>query len=646
MSMNEYKCPNCGGAITFDSTSQMMKCPYCDAEFDVETLRAMDEDLSRTAASAMDWDLASGEWQPGEQDGLGVFACQSCGGEIVADENLGSTACPYCGSPVVLTSRFSGTLRPDLVIPFKMDKNAAKDSLKRLYMGKRLLPKVFKDENHLDEIKGMYVPFWLFSAEADADIHYRGTRTNSWKSGQYRHTETSYFDIYRGGCIGFDYVPEDGASKINDTMMESVEPFYWNEAVDFQTAYLAGFIADKYDVEADHCRNRANERIVNSTEEAFRSTVTGFATVSIQNRSIRLRDASVRYALLPIWFLNTSFKGSKYSFAMNGQTGKFVGDLPLDTGLFVKWLLGIFLAVALLLNLILIPATVFGEESLPPETSQEESLRADVITADDAQADQLGLPRLVDEMDLLTDEEEAALIAKLDRISLAYNCDVAIADIWSLNDPLAGTEYMGGYGSQDYADAWLWYGGFGIGENRDAIVFLLAMENRDYAISTYGYGITAFTDAGMEYMMDDILDDLANDDYYNGFDTFADYADDFLNKARNGSAYDTDNLPASLFDRLMMHFLATFIAFIIALVVVLVWRSKLKSIKPNPFAREYVRRGSMNVARGHERFMYKTVSVVKIESSSGSSGSSRGGSRTHSSSFGGSRSFGGRSGKF
>ena len=104
----------------------------------------------------MVWDTSAGEeWGEGETDGLRTYQCQSCGGEIVADENMAASACPYCGNPIVVTGQFSGALKPDYVIPFKLDKKAAKDGLMRHLEGKRLLPKVFKDQNHIDEIKGV-----------------------------------------------------------------------------------------------------------------------------------------------------------------------------------------------------------------------------------------------------------------------------------------------------------------------------------------------------------------------------------------------------------------------------------------------------------------------------------------------------------
>jgi len=110
--------------------------------------------------------------------------------------------------------------------------------------------------------------------------------------------------------------------------------------VDFQTAYLAGYLADKYDVDAETSIERANERIKKSTEEAFAETVQGYTTVTAESTNINLRQGKVRYALLPVWLLNTTWNGEKYTFAMNGQTGKFVGDLPMDKDMYKRWLLG------------------------------------------------------------------------------------------------------------------------------------------------------------------------------------------------------------------------------------------------------------------------------------------------------------------
>ena len=357
--LQEYKCPCCGGAIAFDSAAQKMKCPYCDTEFELETLKDYEAELQSEQSDSMRWQTSPGsDWQTDEAAGLQSYVCRSCGGEIVADANTAATACPFCGNPVVLLGQVSGTLRPDMVIPFRLDKKAAREGLRKHLSGKRLLPKVFLDENHIDEIKGVYVPFWLFDTEADAQVRYHATTVRSWSDSRYDYTETSHYLVHRGGSIGFAHVPVDGSSKMADDLMESIEPYDFSGAVPFETAYLAGYLADKYDVTAEESVERANDRVKSSTEQAFAATVQGYATVETENSSIRLNDGRAQYALYPVWLLNTSWNGKQYTFAMNGQTGKFVGDLPVDKAAARKWLWGLtaacsagMLALCVLLHL-------------------------------------------------------------------------------------------------------------------------------------------------------------------------------------------------------------------------------------------------------------------------------------------------------
>lgn len=311
-----------------------MKCPYCDSEFSIEALKNQESNPDgANAQDEMNWDCSAGQqWNDGETDGMQVYTCKSCGGEIVADETTGATHCPYCGNPVVMTGQFSGMLKPDYVIPFKLDKKAAKAALLKHVSSKRFVPKIFKDSNHIDEIKGVYVPFWLFDTDSFADVDFTATRTRSWSDSNYDYLETSYFKVKRSGNVSFLNVPVDGSTKMPDDLMESIEPFNFNEAVDFQTAYLSGYLADKYDVDDRQSIERANERIKKSTEQAFAKTVQGYSSVLVNSSYVRLSNGRVKYALLPVWILNTSCNGENYVFAMNGQTGKLVGDLPADKG--------------------------------------------------------------------------------------------------------------------------------------------------------------------------------------------------------------------------------------------------------------------------------------------------------------------------
>lgn len=349
----DYKCPNCGGALQFDTATQKMACPFCGSSFEMSQLQAKDNVLNQQQpdygapapqqGDEFNWNSAGQDWN-GEDANMSVFVCNSCGGEIVGDMNTAATSCPYCGNPVVMSGRLSGMLKPNYVIPFQLDKKAAKARLKEYVNSKKFAPSTFKSENKLEEIKGIYVPFWLFDSQINADVHYEATRTRSWSDKNYRYTETSYFDVYRAGNMAFANIPVDGSSKMPDDLMESIEPFDFNGAVDFQTAYLAGYLADKYDVDMQASIPRANERIKNSAEAVLQGTVSGYTSVTPKNSYVRLLNGVSKYALYPVWLLNTTYKGEKYTFAMNGQTGKFVGNIPVDKGKLAGLFAGITVA--------------------------------------------------------------------------------------------------------------------------------------------------------------------------------------------------------------------------------------------------------------------------------------------------------------
>lgn len=334
----EYKCPYCGGAMEFDSKSQKMKCPYCDSEMTIEAFNNIQKEETQETENPAVEASEDGQWREGETENMRIYACQSCGGEIVADVNTGATSCPFCGNPVVMKGQFAGDLRPDYIIPFKKDKKAAKAAYYEHLKGKAFLPGIFKKENHIDEIKGVYVPFWLFDADAQADIHYEAEKIRVWEKGDTEYTEHRYYDVHRAGSVSFQNIPEDGSTKMDDALMESIEPFNFDEAVPFETAYLAGYLADRYDVTKEDRLARAEERMTKSAEISMKQNVDGYDVVRTSSSHVNMRNTSHKYALYPVWILNTTWKGESYIFAMNGQTGKMVGNLPFDKNQFYKYI--------------------------------------------------------------------------------------------------------------------------------------------------------------------------------------------------------------------------------------------------------------------------------------------------------------------
>lgn len=266
---------------------------------------------------------------------------------------MAATSCPFCGNPTVVPGQFHGVLKPDYILPFKITREQALSSLKQYYQGKRLLPKRFSEQNHLEEIKGVYVPFWLFDSRAVADVSYRGTRVSVMMHGNEEITTTEYYDIRRAGTVAFARIPADGSKKMPDDLMDSIEPFDYTELKAFSTAYMPGFLADIYDVDDKESFSRVERRGVNTTEDIIDSSVSGYSTLTPTRKEIHLQKERTAYALLPVWMLSTQWDGKNFIFAMNGQTGKLIGDLPVSMGRYFAWFAGIAAPIAALLAMLL-----------------------------------------------------------------------------------------------------------------------------------------------------------------------------------------------------------------------------------------------------------------------------------------------------
>lgn len=337
----EQKCPNCGGSVSYSAETQNMTCPACGAEFDVEALQKVAEQRKEDIQHVIEWQSDGAPWREEETKNLAVYMCSSCGGKIITDVTTGATSCPYCENSVVVKSHFSGEFKPDKIIPFKVTREEAISALKRHANSNKYIPAPFKDENRINEIQGVYVPHWLFSGDGTASALFSARNIRTWRRGDYDYSEINHYSIHRQGRFEFSYIPVDGSQKMDNTLMEAIEPFDYSEFEEFSTGYLMGFLADKYDVSPQECVERANQRIEDSIETALRNTVVGYQQITKDQSNINLKNGRYDYALLPVWMLTTTWNGERYIFAMNGQTGKFIGNLPLDKKKFYKHLAGI-----------------------------------------------------------------------------------------------------------------------------------------------------------------------------------------------------------------------------------------------------------------------------------------------------------------
>ena len=364
--ITNYQCPACTGPLHYSESLGKLKCDYCGTEYEVAEIEAMyakkeeksveaqkkaekeTEQKKQQQAKAAEegWDTSdiSDNWGK-DAAGMKSYNCPSCGAELICDETTAATSCPYCGNPTVVPGQFSGVLKPDYVIPFKVSKKEAIEKLKMHYKGRPYLPKSFKDDNHIEEIQGVYVPFWMFDGKASGEASYKATTSKVYEKGDEEITETRHYEVSRAGSIGFEKIPVDASSKMPDDHMDSIEPYDYSGLKEFSTAYLPGFLADKFDITVEQSRERADGRCENTLSAALRDTVKGYDSCHLNGGDISLKRGKVHYALLPVWILNTRWNDKDFLFAMNGQTGKLAGELPVSNGKF--WALFFAIAVPL-----------------------------------------------------------------------------------------------------------------------------------------------------------------------------------------------------------------------------------------------------------------------------------------------------------
>ena len=348
----EFKCPCCNAGLSFSGAVQQLTCECCDNTFDLDTVHAYNESESTHSTDNFSWDdQQATEWSEAEQTDLHAFQCPACGGEILTDTTTAATFCPYCDNPTILPSRLSGTIKPDAVLPFRKSHEDAAEAFLKLCKGKPLLPKDFTAQHRLERITGIYVPFWLYDCDADFQGSYKATRIHCWSDSRYNYTRTEHFLLNRNAKAGFSGIPMDGSSKMEDAFMEAIEPFDYSQIVPFEMAYLTGYLADKYDVPSEQGEDRIRQRVEQSMEDQIQSTLMGYASVLPTNRQIQIHHSKAKYVLLPVWMLNTKYNGKIYTFAMNGQTGKIVGNLPICKKRTATWFAGICAGVTLLVHL-------------------------------------------------------------------------------------------------------------------------------------------------------------------------------------------------------------------------------------------------------------------------------------------------------
>ncbi len=365
-----YKCPNCDAPLIYGNDGRM-KCEFCDGTFDIDAVKAYNENKAKSdteKAERKQKEFAencsaagTGEWNAEEIEHIGVLTCPTCGGELIFDKQTAASSCPYCGNPALVYGSLSGQFKPDTVLPFKITKKAAEDAYRGFIKGKKLAPKSFSTESRIKEIKGIYIPFWLYHSDAEASGTFNAIKEYTTRGKDANTIRTDYHTLTRSGSMTFDNLPVDASERMPDSLMDSIEPFDFSTAADFNTAYLSGYFADRYDVSQEASNDRAQRRMYNTAADRLCQTARGnYDSVSVVDMNIKYKNISAKYALLPVWLLISEYAGKKYTYAMNGQTGKFVGEVPVSKQRFWSRVFGITAVLGIIIFLIYLLLTMGG----------------------------------------------------------------------------------------------------------------------------------------------------------------------------------------------------------------------------------------------------------------------------------------------
>lgn len=322
----ENRCPSCKASISFNPTLGKWKCDYCGSEFTLEEMQKSEDNASTEKKNAKKDQVED------NYNNYISYHCESCGAEIIADESTSATFCVYCGNTAILQSKLSGKFSPDKIIPFKKDKEAAISAFKGLSKGRPLMPKGFNNTNNIEKIRGVYIPFWLYDLNVSGDVVMDAKTIEKWTVGDTHYTKTNTYKVTRGGEMDFINIPVDGSSHFDNDIMNSIEPFNYDEMIPYNHAYLSGFYAEKYDQEGDSILKEASDRALNSARNVLRDDTHMYATKTIVSDTLTSNEKNKIYALLPVWMVNVKYNNKMHIFAMNGQTGEFIGNIPLDKG--------------------------------------------------------------------------------------------------------------------------------------------------------------------------------------------------------------------------------------------------------------------------------------------------------------------------
>lgn len=371
MAVVSYKCPNCDGPLKFKPDIQQFLCEYCLSKFDktsierpaetdssqekvdneVEQQKDINENINKSES-----DSDESKREEFAKEAI-AYSCPSCGAEIITTTTTAATTCYYCHNPVIISGRLDKNLKPDKIIPFYISREKAVERFKELCAKKKFLPPDFYSESQIEKLAGIYYPYWLIGAEVEGAMTSNARKTRTWQTGNMQYTETTNYRLIRNGKIDLHGISVTAFKNEDRDIFKYVCPYDDEKRIEFAMSYLSGFQAEKRDLEKTDLREEVQKKVKSISENTLQDTMKGFGAVTSEIKKFNIVNENWEYVLYPIWIMTYIFNGTTYRYALNGQTGKIYGELPVSKTklslLFASVVLTVFILVFLLIGGIL-----------------------------------------------------------------------------------------------------------------------------------------------------------------------------------------------------------------------------------------------------------------------------------------------------
>lgn len=311
-----YKCKNCDGNMIYHVEERKLYCPYCNSLDTEKMVNSYD-----------------------------MYLCDSCGGQLEVGQYESAGKCPYCSQYIIYSKRVEGELKPSKILPFKVGKEQAKTMIRLAYRKKMYMPDSFLKEVSLEKMEGTYVPFWLYNINATVDFHGTGIKEYFIANQSSNYKEIARYDVYRKFGAAFRRMPVDASLTMPDEIMDMLEPYDYKELEDFAPKYMSGFLGEIYSDDDKKNEHRAIEKAKLDAKRLLDKALYGFKYVTSIENKVTTDILGTEYVLLPVWKYLYSYRGKKFEYYINGQTGKVIGEAPFSIGKMIVYGSTVFLMV-------------------------------------------------------------------------------------------------------------------------------------------------------------------------------------------------------------------------------------------------------------------------------------------------------------